>query len=74
MERGNTATEKGNHFNGLEGFSGYLKRKLASKGGIRREKLPLYLGEYIWRYNHQTESEREKVKRSITLLEREVSG
>jgi transposase len=39
---------KGNHINGLEGFWGYLKRKLASKGGIRREKLPLYLGEYVW--------------------------
>ncbi len=65
---------KGNHINGLEGFWGYLKRKLASKGGIRREKLPLYLGEYVWRYNHRTESEKEKVKRIITLLEREVSG
>lgn len=38
----------GNHINGLEGFWGYLKikRKPAAKGGIRREKLPLYLGEY----------------------------
>jgi transposase len=26
---------KGNHINGLEGFWGYLKRKLVSKGGIR---------------------------------------
>ena len=25
---------KGNHINGLEGFWGYLKRKLVSKGGI----------------------------------------
>jgi len=30
--------EKGNHINGLEGFWGYLKRKLSSKDGIRREK------------------------------------
>jgi transposase-like protein len=28
---------KGNHINGLEGFWGYLKRKLAAKGGIRRD-------------------------------------
>jgi transposase len=35
---------KGNHINGLEGFWGYLKRKLASKGGIRRERLHLFLG------------------------------
>lgn len=45
--------KKGNHINGLEGFWGYLKRKLSAKGGIRREKLPLYLGEYVWRYNHR---------------------
>jgi transposase len=63
---------KGNHINGLEGFWGYLKRKLASKGGIRREKLPLYLGEYVWRYNHRNESDMVKIKRIIKLLEREV--
>jgi transposase len=40
---------KGNHNNGLEGFWGYLKRKLVSEGGIQREKIPLYLGEYVWR-------------------------
>lgn len=43
----------GNHINGLEGFWGYLKRKLAAKGGIRQSRLHLYLGEYIWRYNHR---------------------
>lgn len=43
----------GTHINGLEGFWGYLKRQLAAKGGIRRERLPLYLAEYIWRYNHR---------------------
>ncbi len=63
---------KGNHINGLEGFWGYLKRKLVSKGGIRREKLPLYLGEYVWRYNHRNENDNIKVKRIIKLLEHEV--
>jgi len=63
---------KGNHINGLEGFWGYLKRKLVSKGGIRREKLPLYLGEYVWRYNHRNENDNMKVKRIIKLLEHEV--
>jgi transposase-like protein len=38
---------KGNHINGLEGFWGYLKRKLASKGGITGSRLPLYLAEYV---------------------------
>jgi len=65
---------KGNHINGLEGFWGYLKRKLAVKGGIRREKLYLYLGEYVWRYNHRTEGDKVKLKRILELLEKEVSG
>ena len=65
---------KGSHINGLEGFWGYLKRKLASKGGIRREKLPLYLGEYVWRYNHRKESDKVKVRRILKLLEQEVGG
>jgi len=65
---------KGNHINGLEGFWGYLKRKLAAKGGIRREKLYLYVGEYVWRYNHRNESDKLKLKRILELLEKEVGG
>ncbi len=52
--------KKGNHINGLEGFWGYLKRKLSAKGEIRRERLPLYLGEYVWRYNHRKLSLKEQ--------------
>lgn len=51
---------KGNHINGLEGFWGYLKRKMSAKGGIRREKLPIYVGEYVWRYNHRKLSLKER--------------
>ena len=51
--KGEYSDGKGRHINGLEGFWGYLKRKLASKGGVRRSRLPLYLGEYVWRYNHR---------------------
>ncbi len=54
------ADKKGNHINGLEGFWGYLKRKLAARGGIRRERLPIYLGEYVWRYNHRNLSLKEQ--------------
>jgi transposase len=60
---------KGNHINGLEGFWGFLKRKLASKGGITTQKLPLYLAEYVWRYNHRNDSDRIKMKRILLLLE-----
>ena len=60
--------KKGNHINGLEGFWGYLKRKLAAKGGIRRKRLPLYLGEYVWRYNHRNQNFKEQENRLFMLL------
>jgi hypothetical protein len=34
--------------------------------------LPLYLGEYVWRYNHRSDSDKDKIKRIIKLLEQEV--
>lgn len=52
MGKGSIA-EKGAHINGLKGFWGHLKRRLAAKGGIRRERPPLYLAEHVWRYNHR---------------------
>ena len=55
---------QGNHINGLEGFWGYLKRMLAAKGGVRKERLPLYLAEYVWRYNHRGL----KIKDQITCI------
>ena len=59
----------GSHVNGLEGFWGYLKRRLAAKGGIRRERLPLYLAEYVWRYNHRKLSAQEQVRSLLNLLQ-----
>jgi len=59
---------KGNHINGLEGFWGYLKRKLAAKGGIRKEKLPLFLAEYVWRYNYRKLSIQERENRLYDLI------
>ncbi len=60
--------KKGNHINGLEGFWGYLKRKLASRGGIRRKKLHLFLGEYVWRYNHRKLDFKNKEKCLLATL------
>ena len=57
-----------NHINGLEGFWGYLKRQLASRGGIRRKRLPLYLAEYVWRYNHRKLSIKQQVNRLLNLV------
>jgi len=69
VEHGKKEYTKGkNHINGLEGFWGYLKRQLASRGGIRRERLPLYLAEYVWRYNHRKLSLDKQITRLLKLL------
>lgn len=59
---------KGNHINGLEGFWGYLKRKLSAKGGIRKKRLPIYLGEFVWRYNHRSDSLKERENLLLKLI------
>lgn len=46
----------------LSVFWGYLKTKFSEKGGIRKEKLPFYLGELSWRFNNRKKSLREKEK------------
>lgn len=67
--RGYVAYPKsGYHINGLEGFWGYCKRRLAAKGGIRRERWPLYLAEYVWRYNHRRLSVDQQVQQLMRLL------
>jgi hypothetical protein len=43
----------------INNFISYLKNKLAIKGGIRKKRLPLYIGEYVWRYNHKNLSLKE---------------
>ena len=73
---GQFSDRRGSHINGLEGFWGYLKRRLAAKGGIRRERLPLYLAEYVWRYNHRRLSSAQQVQQLMGLvkLHRHFSG
>jgi transposase-like protein len=60
---------RGNHINGLEGFWGYLKRMLAAKGGIRKERLSLYLAEYVWRYNQRGLKTGDKIKCILPLIQ-----
>ena len=64
---------RGRHINGLEGFWGYLKRRLAAKGGIRRDRLPLYVAEYVWRYNHRKLSIEQQAQQLMHLLEKPMS-
>ena len=68
----NNYVTNGNHINGLEGFWGYLKRKLAAKGGIRQSRLNLYLGEYVWRYNHRHLILKEQENYLIKLLNKYI--
>lgn len=75
VEHGKQEYARGkNHINGLEGFWGYLKRKLAAKGGVRHQYLPLFLGEYVWRYNHRKESLREQHHRLLVLIAKQFSA
>ena len=66
--KGEYSDKKGSHINGLEGFWGYLKRRLAAKGGIRKIRLPLYLAEYVWRYNHRHLTIKQQVDKLLKLL------
>jgi len=66
--KGKYSDKEESHINGLEGFWGYLKRRLAAKGGIRKERLPLYLAEYVWRYDHRSMSVHEKTDNILSLL------
>jgi transposase-like protein len=56
------------HTNGMESFWGYLKRRLKVTGGIRTHRLPLFLGEEVWRFNHRRESLDQKVEALFSLL------
>jgi len=56
------------HTNNIEGFWGILKRKLGCIGGIRREKLPLFVGELTWRFNYRKMSSKEQSERLLKLL------
>jgi hypothetical protein len=52
----------------LKGFLGYLGRQLAGRGGIRYERIPLYVAEYIWRYNNRQFPPQEQIRRLLKLL------
>lgn len=41
------------HTNNIEGFWGILKRRLSCIGGMRRDKIHLFVGEIVWKFNHR---------------------
>ena len=67
-DRGEFRSRHDAQINGLEGFWGYLKRRLAAKGGIQPFRLPLYVAEYVWHYNHRRLTVVEQVHRLMNLL------
>lgn len=42
------------HTNNIEGFWGILKRKLSCVGGMRRNRLHLFVAEIVWKFNHRS--------------------
>lgn len=41
------------HTNNIEGFWGILKRKLSCIGGMRRDRMYLFVSEIVWKFNHR---------------------
>jgi transposase-like protein/DNA-directed RNA polymerase subunit N (RpoN/RPB10) len=56
------------HTNSIESFWGFLKRRLKITGGVRKERLALFLGEETWRFNHRRLSLDEKTEKIYQLL------
>jgi transposase-like protein len=59
-------------FGQIEAFWAYLQRQLRAKGGIRRERLGLYLAEFAWRYNHRKLSSAEQVRELLALIRQPI--
>lgn len=55
-------------FGQVEAFWAYLQRQLRSTGGIRRERLGLYLAAFAWRYNHRKVPRDQQVSALLGLL------
>lgn len=65
----------GIHTNNIEGFWGILKRKLSCIGGMRREKLYLFVAEIVWKFNHRklSLSQQEKILLEL-ILKNKIGG
>ena len=55
-------------FGQIEAFWAFLQRQLRATGGIRRERLGLYLAGLAWRYNHRKLTRDEQVAALLALL------
>ena len=55
-------------FGPIEAFWAYVQRQLRAKGGIRRERLDLYLASFTWRYNHRKVPPAQQVQELLGLV------
>ena len=55
-------------FGQVEAFWAYLQRQLRATGGIRRERLALYLAAYAWRYNRRRSPQHEQIEELLSLI------
>jgi transposase-like protein len=56
------------HTNNIEGFWGVMKRKMGCIGGMRRDRLHLFIGEIAWRFNHRRQSVDEQERTLLDLI------
>lgn len=56
------------HTNNMEGFWGIMKRKMGCIGGMRRERLPYFVGEIVWKFNHRNLSLRDQERALMRLV------
>jgi len=56
------------HTNNIEGFWGILKRKLSCIGGMRRDRLHLFVAEIVWKFNHRNHTLEEQEKDLFKLI------
>lgn len=56
------------HTNGIEGFWGFMKRRMGCIGGMRRDRLGLFATELAWRYNRRHLSDDEKADLLVGLV------
>ncbi len=56
------------HTNNIEGFWGILKRKMGCIGGMRKDRLHLFVGEIVWKFNHRKQSLKDQERALIELV------
>jgi len=58
------------HTNGIEGFWGFMKRRMGTIGGMRRDRLGLFATELAWRYNNRRSSDQQKTDLLVSLVKK----